>query len=350
MSSLGRMASGGKFYSLIEGEAVTKRPISYERAPSKELCALFAPGQFLSEICDLHRNNVDAHGGLGLDIHFRCDDEIHVYRGLTRVFVLKRMRNGVLRASADEGYIQYDRERVFFREWGTHESGFKRAMDSYLRKLKIDPRYTAKEGRIQMKWSRVSEPWMAFDREARLQYKSKKYRIRTKVFAGVEDALGQLSENYDSHRNEVRHRQWAKPKGGASELDQLAISPDGQLVLVELKDAERGKEREVYYSPFQLLQYVWEWHEALRNNAPQLLAQVQSLLDSRVALGLVGTPATHLTGDIRAAVCFGRDGRSDEVRQRYSLVLDVCNRHLPEGVEPIETWEYGAEAPSRIGA
>ena len=119
-------------------------------------------------------------------------------------------------------------------------------------------------------------------------------------------------------------------------------------MLVELKDAEGGQPKEVYYSPFQLLQYVWEWHEALRNNAPQLLAQVQSLLDSRVALGLVGTPATRLTGDIRAAVCFGRDGRSDEVRQRYSLVLDVCNRHLPKGIGPIETWEYSTDTPSRI--
>lgn len=104
----------------------------------------------------------------------------------------------------------------------------------------------------------------------------------------------------------------------------------------------------MYYSPFQLLQYVWEWHESLKNNAPELLAQVQSLLDARVALGLTEAPAAHLIGRICAAVCFGRDGRSDEVKRRYRFVLNICNRHLPEGVGSIETWEYGSEVPRRI--
>ena len=64
--------------------------VTYERAPSKELCALLAPGEFLSPICDLHRHNVEVYDGLGLDVHFRRDDEIHAYCGLTRLFVLKR--------------------------------------------------------------------------------------------------------------------------------------------------------------------------------------------------------------------------------------------------------------------
>ena len=158
-----------------------------------------------------------------------------------------------------------------------------------------------------------------------------------------------MLENYRNHEDQVGRCQWAKPpKKGGRELDQLAIDPDGRLVLIELKDAEEGRPKDVFYSPFQLLQYVWEWHEALRNNAPRLLEQVQSLLDSRVDLLGLAKPAKNLTGCIRPAVCFGHDGRSDEVRRRYRFVLDVCNRHLPEGVGPIETWEYGVGAPRRI--
>ena len=157
--------------------------VTYERAPSKELCALLAPGEFLSPICDLHRQNVEVHDGLGLDVHFRRDDEIHAYCGLTRLFVLKRKRNGSMKVSADEEHTQYDREGSFFREWGAHEGGFKLAMDSYLSNLKVDPRHTSKEGRVQMKWSRVTEPWTPFDREAVLSGKGQPLK-RSKTHTG----------------------------------------------------------------------------------------------------------------------------------------------------------------------
>ena len=313
--------------------------VTYERAPSKELCALLAPGEFLSPICDLHRHNVEVHDGLGLDVHFRRGDEIHAYCGLTRLFALKRKCNGSMNVSADKEHMQFDRERSFLREWGAHDDGFKQAMDSYLCNLKINSRHTSKEGRVQMKWSRVTEPWTSFDREAVLS--GKKVNVEA-----VENAHRKLLENYRNHEDKVGRCRWAKPPKGGRELDQLAIDPDGRLVLIELKDAEEGRPKDVFYSPFQLLQYVWEWHEALKNNAPQLLAQVQSLLDSRVDLLGLARPANKLTGCIRPAVCFGLDGRSAKVRRRYRFVLDVCNRHLPEGVGPIETWEYGA--PRRI--
>ena len=319
--------------------------VTYERAPSKELCALLAPGEFLSPICDLHRHSVEVHDGLGLDVHFRRSDEIHAYCGLTRLFVLKRKRNGSMNVSADKEHAQFDCEGSFLREWRAHDDGFKQAMDNYLGNLKVNSRHTSKEGRVQMKWSRVAEPWISFDREARLQYRSREVRNAT-IFEGVEAAYSSLCANYNKHRNNIGKCRWAKIEKGARKLDQLAVDTDGRLVLIELKDAEGGQSKEIYYSPFQVLQYVWEWHEALKNNAPQLLAQVQSLLDSRVALCLTEAPAARLTGDIRAAVCFGQDRRSDEVRRRYRFVLDICNRHLPESVGPIETWEYGA--PRRI--
>ena len=324
---------------------MTKQSVSYERAPSKELCALLAKGEFLSPICDLHRNNFEVQG-LVLDVHFRSNDCLHVYCGLTRLFDIQRMRRGgVLRISADPKHTQYDRTcgKRFFRDWTAHDPELKAAMDSYLKNVKVGQRHK-KEGRVQMQWSRVTDPWISFDREARLRYSSAAYRREATIFEEVEDAYRSLCMNYDNHRNETGRSRWAKAEKTARKLDQLAVDPDGRLVLVELKDAG-GQSKEVYYSPFQLLQYVWEWHEALKTNA-QLLAQVQSLLDSRAALGLL-KPTARLNGSIRAAVCFGCDGRTDEVKQRFRFVLNVCNRHLPKGVCPIETWAYGTGAPVR---
>ena len=304
--------------------------IAYERTPSAELRDLLAPGGFLSPVCDLHRDGE-------LDVHFRGGDIIHAYCGLTRLFDLERKRRGgTLTVSADRKHMQYDLERAFFGDWKPHSDGFKEAMDNYLGRVKVGSRHTSKEGAVQMKWSRVTEPWIPFDREVRLKYRSEEHRQKAKKFDAVKEAYRELYERADRGG-------WAKPTKTASKLDQLAVSPDGRLVLVELKDAEKGQSKEIFYSPFQLLQYVWEWHGALENNA-SLLKQVQSLLDVRVELGLTA-PATTIAGCIRAAVCFGRDGRSDKVKRRYCRVLQICNSHLPDGVAPIETWEYGGERP-----
>ena len=138
---------------------------------------------------------------------------------------------------------------------------------------------------------------------------------------------------YQDPRNRTWRDQWAKPSKGGKELDQLAVDPAGRLVLIELKDG--SKRSEVYYAPFQLLQYVWEWHAALG----AVWSDLQKLIGARVALGLAPQDAPRLNGGIRAVVGFGRDTRSDEVKRRYRKVLDVANEHLPPGVGPIETWE-----------
>ena len=326
---------------------MTKEAICYGRAPSKELCALLAPGEFLSPIRCLH--NKREVQGLALDVHFR-GDVIHVYCGLTRLFDVRRMRRtGNLRLDAHEEHRKYDKECIFFREWRTDDgkfNEFRSSMEIYLNDVKISSRHS-KEGRVQMNWSRVATPWMSFDRECRLKYCSREYRRKTAIFPEVDAAYERLCSNYENHRSGVYRKRWAKAEKKATKLDRLAVDHDGRLVLIELKDAESGKKDDVYYSPFQLLQYVWEWHEALKNSG-MLLAQLQSLLNMRVDLLRLPEPRRTLTGCIRPAVCFGLDGRSTEVRQRFAFVLNICNEHLPEGVGPIETWEYRDGAPCRI--
>ena len=129
----------------------------------------------------------------------------------------------------------------------------------------------------------------------------------------------------------------------SNEIDQIAVDPQGRLVIVELKDASASK---VYYAPLQLLQYVWEWRSAL----DAVRDSLQRLLDARVALGLTPVNVPRITGGIRAAIGLGDDGRSEEVKHRYERVLGVVNAHLPSGIPPIETWKlWVAGPPERIG-
>ncbi len=119
----------------------------------------------------------------------------------------------------------------------------------------------------------------------------------------------------------------------------MAVDEEGSLVLIELKHASRGGSvAEIYYSPLQLLQYVHEWKQAL--GSLSIWRDLQELIDARVELGLM-REVPRLTGGLRAAVCFGNDGRSEEVKRRYYETLGIVNAHLPSDFEPIETWTFG---------
>ena len=279
---------------------------------------------------------------------FVLKDVVHVYCGLTRVAALQRLRrSGDLKLSADKFYMNQESGRNFFRKWDSTDPRFTRELHHYLNNVTVNPSHRKKEGYIQQAWSHTSEFWTPFDRESRLEYKSEEYRKSARVFEGVEKAFNPLMTNYEKFQEKKRNSRWSKPEKRAIKVDQLAIDADGRLVLIELKDAKHGSESEIYYSPFQLLQYVWEWRKGL-DNVPTLLGQIQSLLDARVELGLIDPPKSRLTGAIRAAVCFGEDGRSPEVKRRYRQVMDIVNRHLPPSVEPVETWMLGDDRRSAV--
>ena len=305
---------------------------SYRRAPSPELQKLLGEGGFLTSLPKLNGRKVC---NLELDVHFRLGDEVQVYCGLTRMLRVK-FRSGTLDVTAHQTYTNQPCANGLFRRWRTDESGFSQAIEEYLNNVKVSARHTSKEGAVQTWWSQVTSPWTPFDREAVLAYKNERDRKQSREFSEVKNARDTLNKQAQS---------WANLPTTGGELDQIAVDPEGRLVLIELKDTSSTPDK-VYYAPFQLLQYVWEWYSALEN-MPELQGQLQALIDARVKYGLTSYQAPRLAGGVRAAVGFGRDTRSVEVKRRYNKVLDVVNRHLPSGIDAIETWEY-TNAPRQI--
>ena len=299
---------------------------AYDRAPSAQLQELLSPGGFLSPLVDLAAMEI---GGYRHDVHFRARNELHVYRGRTRLFVVKPVSSSVLNLTADVSYQGQPRAGQFLRRWNTHEPGFSGELNRYLNKIEGSSSFVSGEGAVQGMWARTNFPWTPFDREGTLGGPHR----RGREFTQVESALAELTKLARLHG-------WATPSATGTKVDQLAVDPEGKLVLLELKDAAKSPDK-VYYSPFQLLQYVWEWNdmlEAVRGN-------LQAVIDARVELGLAPVGLPPLEGGIRAAVGFGADFRSAEVRRRYALTLDVVNRYLPDTVAPIETWGINEAGP-----
>ncbi len=312
--------------------------ISYKRAPSKGLQELLKPGRFLAPLVDLNKRKV---GGHEHDMHFGVGDKVHGYRGLTRVLTARRLQNGSIRITADKKYTSQSCAANLFRKWNTDEAGFKGTLDAYLNDVEVKPRFTEGEGAVQSLWSRVTEPWTPFDREAALGFQSEADRKKARMPPRVKDALDVLTCLYKRHTE--AGKRWSKPKATGTELDQLSVDGSGRLVLLELKDASK-RTHEVYYSPFQLLQYVWEWHNALE----MVRDDLQKLISARVAVGLTPPKVPQLTGDIRAAIGFGPDCRTPEMKCRYDMVLKIVNQHLPPGMADIETWEHPTTGPQQV--
>ena len=265
--------------------------------------------------------------GCRLDVHLRAQDQVHVYCGLTRPIVVRLKTNGELVVSAAKSYVDQPCASALFGRWrqgDVDEEEFEHRLTEYLNGVEVASRWVSKEGHVHSVWSRVTEPWIPFDREAVLGYESTKHRDRAQHFDAVERARGLL----DSLRNSKGYARLPRRGGKA---DQLAVDPDGRLVVIEFKDASASS---VYYAPLQLLQYVWEWQSAI--DAVQ--KSVQRLLDARVRLGLTPAGLPRIGRRIRPVVGFGADLRSKEVKRRYGEVLDIVNAHLPPMALPVETW------------
>ena len=297
--------------------------VSYDRAPSKMLQTALSTGP-LRALLSLGEREI---AGYPLDVHLRRNDEVHVYCGLTRPVVVRRKTNGDIRVTAAKSYVNQKCSPGFFGLWPEDRldaTEFERNLTRYLERVHVARRWVRSEGSVQSAWARVTEPWIPFDREAVLEYPSTSERNRARCF----DAVARARERVEALR---ASQGWAKlPKRGG-EVDQLAVDTDGRLVVIELKHASASG---VYYAPLQLLQYVWEWHDAFETTRNSL----QQLLDARVALGLTPPDVGRIGTRIRPVVGFGVDERSDEVGRRYSDVLALVNEHLPPGADPVETW------------
>ena len=314
--------------------------LSYPRAPSENLQDLLLDG-FLVPILNLHGRQV---GDCRLDVHFRSEDEIHVYIGSARILRIKRKSDKTIEVDVDDHYKEGISNSDLFRTWNTKEPKLAESIEDYLTEGPVSTLLIDGESKVQDIWSRIRDPWIPFDHEAALHYESKATQASQAKVTEVEMARSILREiaNYRPGR-----KRWREPKKplASKRIDQLGVDQAGNLVLIELKDANSKNQSSVFYAPLQILEYVHEWYIAFRWE--HIRAQVKDLISARQQLEIM-PKTTPLTGGLRAAICFGEDARSEEVKRRFYEALGVVNAHLPPGVPPVETWCIDKNKPQAL--
>ena len=332
------MTNGNRRNILEEGMSANRPHAHYNRAPSDAMKALLSSDGFLAPLTELNGKSPQT---LPLDVQLRREDEVHVYCGLTRILRVRRNRNGTVTASADRSYSNQECAEAVMGRWDSQEpQKFGTALETYVSQVDVQERHTEQEGRMQAAWSLIREPWTPFDKEAVLAYTTTEESERARDIPQVHLARRELEQTVG----------WTVPEPGGREVDQLAVDGEGRLVLVELKSA-RATPAAIYLAPLQLLQYVWEWRQAL----DCVNGQLQELIGARLELGLTRGPIPPLNGELRAAVCLDHEPESQEVRNRYQQVLEAVNRHLPDNMPAIETWTEDdvpaiAQSPGRQAA
>ena len=316
-----------------------ERKVSYKRAPSEQFLNLLMTGGDLSWLVELCKKPL---AGYQHDLHFRSGDEVQIYRGGTRIFSVQRLKNDRIEVPGEiDG--AYEKQLQMFslcQTWDADDPRLRLLVRRYLTNVDVRSSLTKGEGAIQIQWSRAwTFPWAHFDREAVLEgldqtLPEPTMAVLARIRIDIESGKGEWDEL----------KQSTKRTGG--KVDQLAVDEKGRLVVLELKDGSK-RDKEVYYAPFQLLQYAWEWHKALRNT-PSLRKDLQALIDSRKMVGLTHKDAPELTGGIRTTVGFGFDIPAAGTKERYKKVLKIVNDHLPPSITEIETWAWSENGPYRL--
>ena len=118
----------------------------YNRAPSAKFLELLSPGGFLSALIGLAIQEIN---GYRHDVHFRTRDELHVYRGLTRLLAARLVSGSEVSLTAHPSYKGQPCAGNFLRRWNTHEPGLSGELDIYVNEIRVSSAFLNPEGAVQ---------------------------------------------------------------------------------------------------------------------------------------------------------------------------------------------------------
>ena len=270
--------------------------IEYSRCLSQAFVDVMTDPKGLRFLLDLLEEWQKKDPG-GLDLQLRHGDEVMLYRGGTCVLKVS-FNDGqpeYVTFSAHKNYIE---NRPAFEPLGGKKSiaelpKLKKHVKAYLLNVMPDVTDTwydseKSEGYWENQLScfygnkhwRESMEWLIVDRQVIISHADQRHK--DEFFAPFQDKYDGIKNRlYEKHKRPKRTQRWSQPPADKNEqLDMLAIGPDGELVLVELKHM---KNPGLYWAPIQAAFYLDVFEKAM----PAVSAGAARLIEQKVELGLL---------------------------------------------------------------
>ncbi len=273
---------------------------------------------------------------LPIDVQLRRGDEIAFYAGMAKILAFV-LTSGVPRIAVDDDYRPHEMTdgdpRSIAERWPEHRDN-----------VKIKDRYRGKEGYWQSVLAvrygpgyREGDPWCVVDAQTMIEFPSRSNK--REELGAIEAPYQQLAEALFAKSNPgFRLPQGLPTKSLGDRLDLVAVTPDGDIAVVEIKDGANSQG--IYLSPLQTGFYV----ELLERFKSELAAGLQALVRQKKELGLL-PPSAPMPKDATNARVFpcvvvGNPKWRSSCWSTLKAVLEQCRLAKPAVFEGLQLMAY----------
>lgn len=223
-----------------------------------------------------------------------------IYAGLTKLLQI-RVAGAGLTVSATAAYARQPCAHDLVGTYPLTEAGqITQRWPAYRDHVDVAARYVRREGILQATLVeryglgfQQGDDWCVVDREAVISYPNATQRRAYE--ATVNDELRPVRIRIEA---DVSIRTGKKLRHDfGRELDLLAVTADGDLLLGEVKDGTDTAG--TYLSPLQLAGYLRMWRDLATSSYSTLHATINAMIDQRERIGLLGRNAPRLRHGFR---------------------------------------------------
>ena len=110
------------------------------------------------------------------------------------------------------------------------------------------------------------------------------------------------------------------------------------LLIIKAKQLGSSSDK-LYYSPILVSSYAIAWSKAIK--IFRFLDTVNELIKAKKKASLIPDycPEIKPNPAITPVLLLPVDHMSEEVKRRLNIVLDTCNKYLPQGISEIAVWD-----------
>jgi hypothetical protein len=325
----------------MERKSIEKQSMYYDRTLSHDFASLLEERGVLRWLFDFVKENNDLDFLIGKNDN---EEWISIYRGLSSPLQIKRIKSGKITLSADDTYKNMQSD-LYAK---SYDYNFIVELNSLLSKVRKAPSLTKyynneKEGFYQSAFSRqyginsnANSDFVILDKEVVIGYKNEK--TKKEIFGKLQDKYKEM-QNSISDKDAKRYGTYKKPIG--NELDFLALTQDGNVLLIEYKHGANTSG--IYLSPLQIGLYYDIFTKYKNDNSTAFNDAIFSMLEQKQNIGLISPlwKKPETIKDIIPVLMISEYNYRSSAKEKYFEILKFCRTKFGNDfLQNIRTYNY----------